>query len=79
MTHQTTYSLTVNLSASQTRKRLRGHGFGVRKVEATDRDQATITHTATGEHLSGLKALFADVMSDEPAADESLRPGGDGY
>ena len=55
--------LHVNLSASQTRKRLKGHGFGVRKVEAADRNQSLITHTATGEHLRELKTLFSDVLA----------------
>ena len=60
-----TYKLTVNLSASQTRKRLKGHGFGVRKVQADDRHRAVIEHTATGGHLRDLAALFADVISSE--------------
>jgi hypothetical protein len=63
MTNATTDKLYVYLSASQTRKRLKGHGFGVRKVEAADRNQAVIVHTATGQHLRELKSLFADVMS----------------
>jgi DNA transformation protein len=63
MTRETTYTLFVNLSASQVRKRLKGHGWGVRRVEATDRNQAAITHTATGGHLRQLQALFADVLS----------------
>lgn len=63
MTRETTYTLYVNLSASQVRKRLKGHGWGVRRVEATDRNQAAITHTATGGHLRQLQALFADVLS----------------
>ena len=71
MTKTTTYTLYVNLSASQTRKRLKGHGFGVKKVEAADRNQAVIIHTATREHLSDLEALFADVMSSESG--EGLR------
>ena len=50
--------LFVNLSASQTRKRLRGFGFGVRRVEAVGRNQAVILHTATGAHLRELEALF---------------------
>ena len=66
MSRMPTYTLNVNLSASQTRKRLKGHGFGVRKVEATDRNRAVIIHTATGEHLRDLDALFADVRSPEP-------------
>ena len=69
MTKTTTYALYVNLSASQTRKRLKGHGFGVKKVEAADRNQAVIIHTATREHLSDLEALFADVMSSESKQD----------
>ena len=63
MARETTYTLYVNLSASQVRKRLKGHGFGVRRVEATDRNQAAITHTATGGHLRQLQSLFADVLS----------------
>jgi DNA transformation protein and related proteins len=63
MTRETTYPLYVNLSASQTRKRLKGYGFGVRKVAAADRNQAVIIHTATGDHLRRLQSLFADVLS----------------
>ena len=55
----------VNLSASRARKRLNGHGLGVRKVEAADRKQAVILNTAIGEHLRELKSLFSDVMSSE--------------
>jgi hypothetical protein len=47
MTKTATDKLYVNLSASQTRKRLKGHGFGVRNVEAAGRNQAVIVHTAT--------------------------------
>jgi hypothetical protein len=57
-----TYWLRVNLSASQTRKRLKGYGFGVRSVEASDRNESIITHTATGEHRRELESLFADVI-----------------
>jgi hypothetical protein len=70
MTKTTTYALYVNLSASQTRKRLKGYGFGVKKVEATDRNQSVIVHTATREHLQELESLFADVMPSTPK-DES--------
>lgn len=69
MSKTETYMLCVNLSASQTRKRLKGHGFGVRKVQAADRNQAVIVHTATREHLLDLKALFADVMLPQPNED----------
>ena len=56
-----TSKLYVNLSASQTRKRLKRHGLGVRRVEAADRNQAVIMHTATGDHLRELESLFSDV------------------
>ena len=65
MTSQPTFTLYVNLSASQTRKRLKGHGFGVKSVEAVDRNQAAITHTATHQHRSALESLFNDVVTSE--------------
>lgn len=63
MAREAAHSLYVNLSASQVRKRLKGYGFGVRDVQASDRNQAVIIHTATGEHLRELERLFADVLS----------------
>lgn len=63
-----THQLLVNLGASQTRRRLKGHGFGVKKVETAGKGQAVITHTATGEHLAGLRSLFADVLVNESEA-----------
>ena len=54
--------LYVNLSASQTRRRLKGFGHGVRKVQSAGKNQAVIIHTATGQHLSELRAVFADVL-----------------
>jgi DNA transformation protein and related proteins len=57
--------LFVNLSATQTRRRLKGHGFGVRKVHSDGCDQAVIIHTATGRHRDELHALFADVIAAE--------------
>jgi hypothetical protein len=53
--------LFVNLGASQARRRLKGFGHGVRKVQSAGRNQALIIHTATGQHLSELEAKFADV------------------
>lgn len=53
--------LFVNLSPSQTRRRLKGFGHGVRKVQSAGRNQAVIIHTATGRHLAELEAKFADV------------------
>ena len=64
--------LFVKLGASQVRKRLKGHGFGVRKVEAVDRNEAVIIHTSTGDHFRELQALFQDVL---PAVEEQeVRP-----
>jgi hypothetical protein len=60
--------LYVNLGASQVRKRLRGFGHGVRKIQSAGRNQAVIIHTASGEHLRELQALLADVLA--PAAGE---------
>lgn len=60
--------LYVELNASQTRRRLKGRGFGVRKVETAGERRAVIIHTATGEHLRQLQALFQDVIAqpEEP-------------
>jgi DNA transformation protein len=55
--------LYVNLSASQARKRLKGFGHGVRKVQSAGKNRAAIIHTATGRHLDELAAKFADVGS----------------
>ena len=61
--------LYVELSASQVRRRLKGHGFGVRKVESAGKNRAVIIHTATGEHRRELEALLHDVLSS-PAENE---------
>jgi DNA transformation protein and related proteins len=53
--------LFVNLGASQARRRLKGFGHGVRKVQSAGRNQAVIIHTATGRHLEELEAKFRDV------------------
>jgi len=60
--------LYLNLSASQVRRRLKGHGFGVKKVQSAGRNQAVIIHTATGQHRRDLHALFHDVLA--PSASE---------
>ena len=59
--------LYVELAASQVRRRLKGHGFGVRKVFSNGKNRAVIIHTATGDHLRDLESLFWDVIgaSDE--------------
>lgn len=53
--------LFVNLAASETRRRLKGFGHGVRKVQSAGRKQAVVIHMATGRHLKELQAQFADV------------------
>jgi DNA transformation protein and related proteins len=70
--------LFVNLGASQARRRLKGFGHGVRKVQSAGRDRAVIIHTASGRHLQELEAKFADVgfSSDEidPGQLKSMTP-----
>ena len=61
MTEPKGQKLYVNLSASQTRQRLRGFGHGVRKVQSGGKNRAVVIHTATGQHLEELKLLFSDV------------------
>jgi hypothetical protein len=66
----------VHLGASQVRRRLKGHGFGVRKVETGGTKLAVIIHTATGEHLRRLEALFHDVIeakTEDEAVSECVR------
>jgi DNA transformation protein and related proteins len=61
--------LHVDLGASQVRRRLKGHGFGVRRVMTAGKNRAVIIHTATGEHLRQLEALFRDVIELRTAED----------
>ena len=49
--------LYVALGASQVRRWLKGHGFGVRKVYSDGKNRAVIIHTATGEHCKNLKTF----------------------
>jgi DNA transformation protein len=53
--------LFVNVSPSEARRRLKGFGHGVRKIQSAGRNQAALIHTATGRHLSELEAKFSDV------------------
>lgn len=55
------FRLYVNLSASQARRRLKGFGHGVRKVQSAGKNRSVVIHTATGRHLHELEAKFADV------------------
>ena len=59
------HKLLVNLVASQTRRRLKGFGHGIRRVATDGKNRAVIFHTATGQHLRELEALFADVLPVE--------------
>jgi hypothetical protein len=68
------YRLYVNLGASQVRRRLKGLGYGVRKVQAAGRGQAVIIHTATGQHLRDLEAVFADIGFSSPQRDADATP-----
>ncbi len=55
--------LYVRLSASQARRRVKGLGYGIRKVQSVGRNEAVIVHTATGEHRRELLALLQDVLA----------------
>jgi DNA transformation protein and related proteins len=55
--------LYVSLSANETRRRLKGYGFGVKKIRSDGKGRAVIIHTATGQHRDELHALFSDVIS----------------
>lgn len=68
--HVQGYRLHVHLSASQVRRRLRGHGFGVRKVETAGKGESVVIHTATGDHLRRLRGLFQDVLAAPPLPPE---------
>ena len=51
--------LFVNVGASEARRRLKGFGHGVRKVQSAGRNHAVIIHTATGRHLAELESKFS--------------------
>ena len=61
--------LYVNLGPSQTRRRLKGFGHGVRQVQSAGRNRAVIIHTATGRHLEELQNKFADVGFSSTASE----------
>ena len=60
--------LYVEVSAAEARRRLRGHGFGVRKIHSDGKKRAVIIHTATGDHLRDLETLFEGVVRKPEAA-----------
>jgi len=53
--------LYVDLPASQVRRRLKGFGHGVRKVQSAGKGRAVVIHRATGQHLEELMAVLGDV------------------
>jgi len=53
--------LYVNIGATHAKRRLKGFGHGVRKIQSAGRNRAVIIHTATGRNLTELEAKFADV------------------
>jgi preprotein translocase subunit SecF len=65
------HRLHVKLGASQVRRRIKGLGFGIRKVQSAGRGEAVIIHTATGQHLRELQAIFQDVMERDRESDSS--------
>jgi DNA transformation protein and related proteins len=67
--------LYVDLPASQVRRRLKGFGHGVRKVQSAGKCRAVIIHTATGHHLDELMAVLGDVRVG--ASQEELDMGND--
>jgi hypothetical protein len=69
MTNIKGYRLYVNLAASQVRRRLKGFGHGVRRIQSAGKNRAVIIHTATGQHLEELEAVFGDVEVSSSAKD----------
>ncbi len=65
--------LYVNLPAAQVRRRLKGFGHGVRKIQSAGKNRAVVIHTATGQHLSELEAVFGDAKVAH--CEEGLEPG----
>ena len=66
--------LYVNLGPSKVRRMLKGHGFGVKKVQSAGTGQSVIIHTATGEHLRQLRSLFGDAAAPIPVDTAALDP-----
>ncbi len=68
--------LYVNLPAAQVRRRLKGFGHGVRKVQSAGKNRAVVIHTATGRHLEELRAVFGDtkVSDSEEGFDSDEAP-----
>jgi len=63
--------LNVTVSASEVRRRLKGHGFGVRRIESAGKGRTVIDHTATGKHLRQLESLFQGAVESPCDGDRS--------
>lgn len=61
--------LYVAVSASEARRRLKGRGLGVRRIESAGKGRAAVVHTATGKHLRQLEALFQDEIERDLKGD----------
>jgi DNA transformation protein and related proteins len=71
MTEPETGPLYVRLSASQVRRKLKGHGLGVQRIESAGKNRAAIFHTATGLHLRQLRAVFQGLIETNTDNSES--------
>ena len=61
------FHLYVALGPSQVRRRLKGHGYGVRQVQSAGKNRSLIIHTATGEHRRQLEALLGEAVEEHAA------------
>ena len=69
MTDPKGYRLYVSLSAAEVRRRLKGFGHGVRKIQSAGKGRAAVIHTATGQHLEELKRVFDDTQVADSEGD----------
>lgn len=67
-------NLYVKLSASEVRRRLKGHGLGVRRIESAGTGRALVVHTATGKHLRQLEALFQGAIESSEQGEPADEP-----
>lgn len=61
--------LYVTVSASEARRRLKGRGLGVRRIESAGKGRAAVVHSATGKHLRQLESLFQDAIDRDLKGD----------
>jgi hypothetical protein len=71
------YRLYAKLGASQARRRVKGVGCGVRKIQTAGTGRAVIIHTASGDHRRRLYAIFEGLIESSSDDDEAqTRPVG---